>query len=115
MSILAPQPGKQEMAMNMDVDVLIYGGSAGSGKSRLLLLKAAHCAYNDPNFEGVIFRRNTGPLKAAGGLFSESKKLYAPLGVKVKEKDMEIHFTKTGGGVLKYTHLEHESDAEGNH
>lgn len=88
---------------------------AGSGKSRLLLLKAAHAAYKDPNFEGVMFRRTTGPLRGAGGLFTESKKLFNPLGVRVKEKDMEIIFEGTKGGWLKYTHLENENDAEGNH
>lgn len=65
-----------------------------------------------------MFRRTSPPLKAAGGLFSEAKKLYSPLGVKVREKDMEILFHGVdgkGGGNLKFTHLEHESDAEGNH
>ena len=88
---------------------------AGSGKSRLLLLKAAHKAYKDKNFEGVMFRRTTGPLRGAGGLFTEAKKLFGPLCVHVREKDMEILFNKTGGGSLKFTHLEHENDAEGNH
>lgn len=112
---LAPQAGKQSEAFHKKCDVMIYGGSAGSGKSRLLLLKAAHAAYKDPNFEGVMFRRTTGPLRGAGGLFTESKKLFNPLGVRVKEKDMEIIFEGTKGGWLKYTHLENENDAEGNH
>ncbi len=88
---------------------------AGSGKSRLLLIKALKHAYQDPNFEGVMFRRTTGPLKGAGGLFTESKKLFRPLNPRIREKDMEIVFEGTGGGNLKYTHLEHENDAEGNH
>lgn len=88
---------------------------AGSGKSRLLLTKAAYYAYEDPNFEGVMFRRTSPPLKAAGGLFSEAKKLFSAFGTKVREKDMEILFKGTNGGNLKFTHLEHENDAEGNH
>jgi hypothetical protein len=109
---------KQQLAAQMKVDVMIYGGSAGSGKSRLLLLKAGYYAHHDPNFEGVMFRRTSPPLKAAGGLFSEAKKLYQPLGTRVREKDMEILFSGEGdkkGGNLKFTHLEHEKDAEGNH
>ena len=96
--------------------------TGNSGKSRLLLLKAGFYAHTDPNFEGVMFRRTTTPLSAAGGLFSEAKKLFRPLGIDVREKAMEILFHGEGGskrdkkgGNLKFTHLEHEKDAEGNH
>lgn len=98
--------------------------TGNSGKSRLLLNKAGYFAHTDPNFEGVMFRRTTKPLSAAGGLFSEAKKLFRPLGVHIRDRDMEIYFKgvkdkKTskprGGGNLKFTHLEHEKDAEGNH
>ena len=82
----APQAGKQELAFNIKVDVLFFGGSAGSGKSRLTLIKALAHAYNDPYFEGVIFRRTTSALRDGGGLFSEAKKLFLPLKPKVKEK-----------------------------
>lgn len=112
---LSPQEGKQRKAFDTKVDVMIYGGAAGSGKSRLLLIKALKHAYQDPNFEGVMFRRTTGPLKGAGGLFTESKKLFRPLNPRIREKDMEIIFEGTGGGNLKYTHLEHEDTAEANH
>lgn len=122
MSILAPQKGKQEVAANTKVDVMIYGGSAGSGKSRLLLNKAGYFAHTDPNFEGVMFRRTTKPLSAAGGLFTEAKKLFNPLGVNIRDQAMELDFHGVGGsaknrkgGSLKFSHLEHEKDAEGNH
>ena len=111
----APQAGKQELAFNIKVDVLFFGGSAGSGKSRLTLIKALAHAYNDPYFEGVIFRRTTSALRDGGGLFSEAKKLFLPLKPKVKEKDMIIEFNSTKGGNIKFTHLELESDAERNH
>ncbi len=69
-----------------------------------------------------MFRRNIAPLKAAGGLFSEAKKLYNPLGVDIREQALEISFHGEGGakreqtgGNLKFTHLERENDAEGNH
>lgn len=119
---IAPQPGKQQIAAQMKVDVMIYGGSAGSGKSRLLLNKAGYYAHTDENFEGVMFRRTTKPLSAAGGLFSEAKKLFRPLGCEIREQAMEIQFhgedgdkRSPRGGNLKFTHLEHEKDAEGNH
>lgn len=96
--------------------------TGNSGKSRLLLNKAGYYAHTDANFEGVMFRRTTKPLSAAGGLFSEAKKLFRPLGVDIREQSMEIFFHGVGGnsknkkgGNLKFTHLEHEKDAEGNH
>lgn len=89
--------------------------TGNSGKSRLILLRAGYHAHKDPNFEAVLFRRTSPPLKAAGGLFSEAKKLYTALKPKIREKDMEIIFNSTNGGNLKFTHLEHVSDAEGNH
>lgn len=94
---------------------LITSMAAGSGKSRLILLKALKYVWNDADFEGVLFRRTSPPLKAAGGLFTEAKKLFSPLKTKVREKDMEIIFNTTKGGTLKFTHLENEGDAEGNH
>lgn len=110
------QEGKQKLALDTKADVMIYGGAAGSGKSRLILLKALKYAANDPNFEGVLFRRTSPPLRGAGGLFTEAKKLYSTLRPRIREKDMEIIFDgKTKGGTLKFTHLENEGDAEGNH
>ena len=114
-NVLAPQPGKQELAAQTNVDVMIYGGAAGSGKSRLLLNKAGYYAATDPNFEGVMFRKTTGPLKASGGLFTEAKKLYRPLDIRTKEQPMVIKFSGGDGGSIEFTHLELESTAEANH
>lgn len=93
--------------------------TGNSGKSRLLLLKALKFACKDPDFEGVLFRRNTKAHRSAGGLFVEAKKLYASLRPHVREQAMEMDFSakygSTGGGTLKFDHLEHESTAETNH
>jgi len=86
---------------------------AGSGKSRLLLNKVGYYAATDDNFEGVIFRRTSPPLKAAGGLFTEAKKLYKPIGIRSKEQPMKVTFN--GAGSIEFTHIEHEQDAEKNH
>lgn len=116
---LEPQKGKQELAMNV-VDskgriptVTIYGGGAGSGKSIVLLLKAALFGYQDPNFNGIIFRRTTGPLRK--GLYPTAKSMFQQLNPRFRNKDMEIIFESTGGGVINFTHMEHVHDAEGNH
>ena len=61
------------MLLNMKVQL------EAVNQADLLLNKAGYYAHTDPNFEGVMFRRTTKPLSAAGGLFTEAKKLYQPL------------------------------------
>lgn len=87
--------------------------TGNSGKSYLSLLKALKYAYKDPAFNGVIFRRNTTPVRE--GLFATAKRLYMPLKPRVREQAMEMDFKHTHGGHLKFTHLEQVSDAEKNH
>ena len=106
--VIAPQPGKQSLAMQSVADIIIFGGAAGAGKSRLLLMKPLQY-INDPNFEGVFFRKNTTQLTGAGGLWPESKKLYAPFRTRVREKDLQHIFPS--GATLTFKHLDHENDA----
>ena len=110
---IAPQKGKQELALNIEVDVLIYGGAAGSGKSRLLLMKPL--AYmNDPNFECVFFRRTTKALDKAGSLWPEGKKLYNNFKPRIREQAHQVIFDS--GATITMDHLEHnEKTAEANH
>lgn len=110
--IIAPQPGKQELAFNLDADVLIYGGAAGSGKSRLLLMRPLK-HIDDPGFNCVFFRRTTKALEKSGSLWPEGKKLYRPFKPHIRERDHQIIFKS--GATFTMDHLEHEKDAEGNH
>lgn len=94
--------------------------TGNSGKSRLLLLKALKYAHRDPKFGGILFRKNTTAHRKPGGLFSEAKKLYLPLSPHVREQAMEMDFSdkygSTGGGTLKFDHLENDNvTAETNH
>ena len=69
----------------------------------------------DPNFEGVFFRRTTPALIKPGSLWPEAKKLYSPFKINVRQKPYEIDFSPQGGGRLAFDHLEHEKSAEDNH
>lgn len=112
--VIAPQAGKQELAFNLKVDVLIYGGAAGSGKSRLLLMKPL-LYVDDPNFNCVFFRRTTKALEKPGSLWPEGKKLYAGFKPRVRERDHQFLFDEKGGATFIMDHLEHEKHAEENH
>ena len=52
---IKPQPGPQEMALASSADILIYGGSAGGGKTWALLLECLRHIAN-PNFHAAISR-----------------------------------------------------------
>lgn len=107
--VIAPQEGAQEIAFNSTANVIIYGGAASSGKSHLALMHPLPY-YEDPNFNGIYFRRVTKQLTGAGGLWAESKKMYRPFGTRVREQVHEHIFPS--GATLAFSHMEHEKNAE---
>ena len=109
-TILQPQEGAQEVALLCDADVVLYGGSAGSGKSYLLLLKLL-MGTDDPNFNGIIFRRTTTTLR--DGLWGEAKQLYKAWKPRIQEQPMRMEFNT--GAVIKFNHLEYDKNAEMDH
>ena len=56
-------------------DVILMGGGAGGGKSRICLTKNLD-GIKDPSFRCVILRRYEPELKRPGGLIDESKQVY---------------------------------------
>ena len=83
--------------------------TGNSGKSRLLLMRPLRY-INDPNFEGIFFRKNTTQLTGAGGLWPESKKIYSHFKPRVREKDLQQIFKS--GATLNFKYLDHENDAQ---
>jgi predicted phage terminase large subunit-like protein len=76
--IFAPSSIKQQLVLQENnVDILLTGGGAGSGKSFLLLLKAVHAAINDPAAKIMILRLTYPMLK---DLISASKQIFPHFG-----------------------------------
>ena len=73
--VFRPQPGPQEAFHASPADIVIYGGSAGGGKSYSLLLEQLRHVKN-PNFRGVLFRRDYSQIMHPGGLWDEAGKMY---------------------------------------
>lgn len=103
---LRPQAGPQEVFARTAADVALYGGAAGGGKSWALLLEPLYHKDN-PGFGATIFRRTYPMITAQGGLWSESVKLYGPLGAVPNLSDLRWRWN--GGGEVKFAHLQHES------
>lgn len=102
---IRPQAGPQTQFLKTIADIAFFGGGAGGGKSYGLLLDPLY-QYNNPQFNGVTFRRNTVQVRNPGGLWDQSYELYHPLGGHPREAVLEWIFPS--GMNLKYAHLENE-------
>jgi hypothetical protein len=105
--IITPQKGYQMMALSSPADIVIGGGAAGVGKTFSLLLDPLRHIDNK-NFGAVIFRRLTTQIKAQGGLWDESNKLYNLAGGYANKTDLQWKFPS--GAKIKFSHLEHEKN-----
>lgn len=104
---IAPQKGFQELVLTSRADIAFVGGSAGGGKTWLLLVEAAR-NITTPGFGGVIFRRTMPQVANPGGLWDTSQTLYPLLGGYGKDSVKEWVFDK--GTRIKFAHLEHEKN-----
>lgn len=105
--VISPQEGYQMQALSSSADIVIGGGAAGVGKTFCLLLDPLR--YIDiKDFGGVIFRRLTTQIRAQGGLWDESNKIYNLAGGKANKTDLK--WTFPSGAKMKFSHLEHEKN-----
>lgn len=104
---IRPQEGYQMKALSSSADIVIGGGAAGAGKTFSLLLDPLRYV-NNKNFGAVIFRRLTTQIRAEGGLWDESKKLYPLAGATSNSTELQWKFPS--GSKIKFSHLEHEKN-----
>lgn len=97
---IAPSSYKQALFLNANEDFIVFGGSAGSGKSFNGLLRFARW-IDDPNFVGYVFRKNGSDLRKKGGAFEEACKIFKALrpDCEITQQPMCIKFKdhKNGG------------------
>lgn len=102
------QEGYQMMALSSGADIIIGGGAAGAGKSFVLLIDPLRY-ISVKNFGAVIFRRTMPMIKAEGGLWDASNKLYRKIRGAIGTKtNAEWNF---GNEVkFKFSHMEYEDN-----
>lgn len=106
--VIKPQKGYQQIALSSPADILIGGGAAGVGKTFTLLLEPLR-HLNNKNFGAVIFRRTSPMIRAEGGLWDASEKLYSNIdGAHAKQSALEWVFPT--GVNIKFSHLEYEKN-----
>lgn len=103
-----PQAGPQSIFLREcdDIDIVIYGGAAGGGKTFGLLVDAAkHVTV--PGYGFVLFRRTSPQITNEGGMWDESQEIYPAIGgYGVKGPPCAWRFPSGAKGSFK--HLEHE-------
>lgn len=107
MKEIRPQPGPQELFLSSPADIVIYGGSAGGGKTYALLLETLRHIYLK-GFGAIIFRRTFPQIRNEGGLWDTSEDIYPLAGGTPRESDLT--WTFKAGTQIKFAHMEHEKN-----
>lgn len=101
---------KAFLLMNQTKEIL-YGGSAGGGKS-VAQLMAALQFVDMPGYSAILFRRTYADLSLPGALIDMSKQWLMPFveskEVKWSEKDKQ--YTFPSGASLNFGYLESDND-----
>lgn len=84
--------------------------AAGSGKTYTLLITALRFMVI-PKSTGCIFRRTSKMLDAPGSIWSEAVNMYTTVFPKIRIKHREHEIIFENGSVLKFSHMQHESNA----
>lgn len=98
---IIPQEGFQEKVLTSEADIVICGGSRGSGKSAVSLIGAFDYAYNpDVNMYG--FRRFEADVKR--GIWKSCKPLFRGF-ASFADTSFEVKFFGGNGATMKMEHL----------
>ena len=96
--IKKPQQGGQDAFVRSSVDVCIFGGTLGGGKSYGAILANAE-PFLDPKYRAVFFRRTLAELKTSGGIGDDFEDAYGNAVSITKSENPRITFKQTGAWI----------------
>lgn len=103
---IGPHPGPQTTFLKTSADIAVFGGQAGGGKTRCLLMEGVRYTDN-PGFGAVIFRRTSPQITNEGGLWDESMEFYPDMGGTPKHT---LDWVFPSGANVGFRHLQYETD-----
>lgn len=106
--VIDTQPGPQTKAAECDADILVFGGAAGGGKSRLAVHNLAKYSHA-PGYGGIIFRRTSPELTGPGSVWTEMSSIYPLLGGDMVQGPV-LKTTFPSGAQVEARHLQHDKD-----
>ncbi len=105
-AITKPQPGPQTDFLSCDgIDIVIYGGQAGGGKTYAICLEPMK-HFSNGGFTCTIFRKTFPQIREHGGLWDVASKLWPQVGGIAKEMRYEF----PSGARVKFAHMETSAD-----
>jgi len=106
---IRPQPGPQAAFLSTWADIAVYGGARGAGKTFSLLMDPLRF-INLPGFNATIFRRTSPEIRLAGGLWSESRRLYRQCDGEPNQTRLDWSFPS--GATIAFAGIEHDNDLD---
>lgn len=107
--ILKPQAGPQSAFLASSADIVIYGGSAGGGKTFGMLLEPLRHVHR-PGFQAVLLRRTSKQISKAGGPWDESQNIYPLVGGSPKKTTLEWEWPSNAR--ISMGHIEYDTDLD---
>ena len=103
-----PSPKQQQFLVAGDVPEILWGGSAGAGKSSALLMSAS-LHIDHPNWRALLIRRTYADLALPGALMDMATQWWANL-PGVKHNRQSKSFVWPSGATITFGHLDSPGD-----
>ena len=104
--IFKPNPGPQMEFLASSEREVLYGGSAGGGKSYAMLADPLRYITH-PQFSGLLVRHTTEELRE---LVWKSQELYPKVIPNIKWSERKMQWVAPSGGRLWFSYLDREAD-----